>query len=153
MTNFKMADLSSLDMGPLATVTLSNGELFNIPRLSTLKLIRIAKFAAIDGYKIYDKYEKTIADPDLSEAEKVAIVLEDLKEEQIIHILSILLDIPDKVALQIDPFDTLEIITTYVEKTDIEKAFTNVRKLMRKFRPQAPDENLQAPIQNPISNG
>ncbi|SEA53987.1 hypothetical protein SAMN05421743_105222 [Thalassobacillus cyri] len=132
-----MTDIRSLDIEPLATITLSSGEKLDIPRLSTLKIIQIAKFAAIDGIKIYETYQETIENPDLTDAEKVAVVVSNLKDEQIVHLLSILLGISDQEALEMDPFDTLEIITTYVEQTDIEKAFTNVRKLMTKFNTKA----------------
>ncbi|MGP4063093.1 hypothetical protein [Halobacillus sp. H74] len=135
-----MADVRSLDIEPLATVELSDGRKLDIPRLTTVKLIRIAKFIAIDGMKIYEKYRNVLDDSQMEDAEKVSIIVSELTDEQIIRLLAILLGISDEEALKIDPFDNLEIITTYVENTDVERAFTNVQKLMKKFKGQ----NMQA---------
>ena len=144
-----MADFRELDMEPLAVINLSNGESLELQRLTTMKIIKIAKFLAVDGMKIYDKYEKVVNDQDLSQVEKVADIVSELKEEQIIHLISILINVSDEEALKMDPFDHLEIITTYVEKIDIERAFTNVRKLMTKFNPQLWNK---LGVQNPDAN-
>lgn len=124
-----------------------------IPRLTTVKVIKIAKFLAIDGMKIYDNYRNVIESPELSDSEKVSLVVSELKEEQIIHLLSILLGISDEEALSIDPFDNLEIITTFVEKTDVERAFTNVQTLIKKFkRTQTKDDQNENSARNVLSS-
>lgn len=129
-------DLRSLDVDPLGSVTLENGQKLDVYRLTNRKIIQIAKFLAIDGFKIYYKFKDTLEDPAIPEIEKVSLFLGELKEEQIIHLLSILLDISDEEALMLDPFDTIEIISLFVEKTNIEKAFTTVRGLIQKFSKQ-----------------
>ena len=131
-----MYDLRSLDIEPLAVINLADGKKLELYRLTNLKIIKLAKFLAIDGFKIYYKFKGTLEDPKIPEIEKVSLFLSELKEEQIIHLLSILLDISDEEALLLDPFDTIEIISIFVEKTNVEKAFTTVRNLVMKFRKQ-----------------
>lgn len=126
-------DLRSLDIDPLGSITLSDGKKLDVYRLTNYKIIKIAKFLAIDGFKIYNEFKETLDNPEIPEIEKVSLFLGELKEEQVIHLLSILLDISDEEALALDPFDTIEIISLFVEKTNIEKAFTTVRGLIQKF--------------------
>lgn len=145
-----MADIRSLDIEPLATIKLSTGEHMDIPRLTTSKLIKVAKFLAIDGMKIYENYRDTIEDPELGDAEKVATIVQNLSDEQIIRLLAILLNIRDEEALQIDPFDTLEIITTYVENIDLDRTKDNVKKLMNQFRKKQ-NQNTQA-VSSPVGS-
>ena len=130
-------DLRSLDIEPLAIMELSDGKKVELYRLTNAKIIKIAKFLAIDGFKIYYEFKETLENPEIPEIEKVSLFLSELKEEQIIHLLSILLDISDKEALLLDPFDTIEIISVFVEKTNVEKAFTTVRNLIKKFKKQS----------------
>lgn len=129
-------DLRSLDVDPLGEIELIDGKKLKVYRLTNSKIIRIAKFLAIDGFKIYYKFKDTLEDPAIPEIEKVSLFLGELKEEQIIHLLSILLDISDEEALMLDPFDTIEIISLFVEKTNMEKAFTTVRSLIQRFKTQ-----------------
>ena len=129
-------DLRSLDIDPLEVITLSDGKKLELYRLTNVKIIQIAKFLAIDGFQIYYKFKETLEDPNIPEIEKVSLFLGELKEEQIIHLLSILLDISDEEALLLDPFDTVEIISVFVEKTNVEQAFTTVRNLIKRFRKQ-----------------
>lgn len=129
-------DLRSLDIEPLGTVELVDGKKIDIYRLTNEKVIRIAKFLAIDGFKIYYQFKDTLEDPNIPEIEKVSLFLGELREEQIIHLLSILLDISDEEALLLDPFDTIEIISLFVEKTNIEKAFMTIRGLVQRFQNQ-----------------
>lgn len=129
-------DLRSLDIDPLGSITLSDGKKLDVYRLTNYKVIQIAKFLAIDGFKIFNKFKDTLENPDIPEIEKVSLFLGELQEEQIIHLLSVLLDISDEEALALDPFDTIEIISLFVEQTNIEKAFTTVRGLVQKFSKQ-----------------
>lgn len=125
--------LNSINMGPIGTITLSNGQTLDIPKLTNLKLIKIAKFIGIDGMKLYEKFQNLVGDENLSDSEKFVEILSELDEKQIIRILAILLDISDEEALSLDPIETLEIIEVYVEKTNIAKAFTIVRNLIQKI--------------------
>lgn len=131
--------LNSIDIGSIGTVTLSNGQKFDVPKLTNSKLIQIAKFIAVDGMKLWSKFQNVLTDTSLNESEKFAIILAELPEETVIHILSILLDMEDEEVLQMDPAETLEIIDLYVEKTNLIKAFTIVRNLAKKFNVKIPD--------------
>lgn len=143
-----MEQYRALDLEPLANVELSDGKTLELYPLTTTKVIKIAKFIAVDGMKIYGQFQDTLNNPELSDVQKVTTVVSELTDEQIIHILAILLDMNNQQALKIDPFDTLEIITAYVENIDVEKAFTNVRKLVAKFR-----GNQTTGVNQPMTSG
>lgn len=132
--------LQSMDIGPIGTVTLSNGVELQVPRLSNAKVIKIVKFLGVDGTRLYKRFQAIMSNDALEDAEKWATLLTELPEETIIRILSILLEMDDKQALQLDPIDTLEIIEVYVDKTDLKRAFTSVRTLAKKlFKIEIPD--------------
>lgn len=132
--------LDSIDIHSYGSITRANGEKLEVPRLSNMKLIKIAKFLGIDGMKLYEKFKGIVDDPSMTESEKWITIISDLPEETIVHMLSILLDIDDKEALKLDPIDTLEIIEIYVDNTNINKAFTIVRNLAKKlFNKEIPD--------------
>lgn len=149
--------VNSIDAGPIGTVTLSNGQKIDVPKLSNLKVIKIVKFLGIDGMKLYNQFKDIVANPEMSEQEKWITILEQLPEETIIHILSILLDMSDEETLALDPTETLEIVEIYVDKTDLGRAFMSVRNLAKKmFQIEIPDlktwaENRRK--QTPNGNG
>lgn len=139
--------LNSIDIDIIGTV---NG--INVPRLNNLKLIQIAKFLGIDGMRLYNQFKDVLNDKNLSEQDKWITILMGLPEEKVVHILSILLGIDDKTALKMDPVVTLEIILLYVEKVDLNKAFTVVRTLAKKlFNKEIPDLTTQ--MTAPMTNG
>lgn len=126
--------LRSLDIeNVIGQVTLNNGTKLDVPKLSLQKIIRIVKFLGVDGVRIYDQMREVLLDDTQSDLEKIAFVLEQLKEEQIIRILSILLDIDDQTALQLDLNEALEVLLVYAENTELSKTFTQVQKLMKKM--------------------
>jgi hypothetical protein len=132
--------LKSIDIGPIGTITRFNGEVIGVPRLTNLKLIKIAKFLGIDGMKLYDRYKEIVEDPFVTDSEKWMTILSELPEETVVHLLSILMDMDDKETLSLDPVETLEIIDIYVDNLNIGKAFTIVRNLAKKmFNKELPD--------------
>lgn len=132
--------LKAIDLGPIGKIQRENGDFLEVPRLTNLKLIKIAKFLGIDGMKLYEEYREITQDPLLSDSEKWIAMLSELPEETVVHLLSILLGIEDEEALNLDPIETLEIIEVYVDNTNIGKAFTIVRSLAKKmFNKEIPD--------------
>jgi hypothetical protein len=133
--------LQSLDVEHvIGQVALSSGEKLDVPKLSLQKLIRIVKFLGVDGVRIYEQVREVLLDESQSDLEKIALVLEQLKEEQLVRILSILLDVDDQTALQLDLNEMLEVLLVYAEKTNLSKTFTQVQKLMKKmFNKDIPD--------------
>lgn len=126
--------LQSLDIEQyIGEITLSDGSKLNIPKLSMFKIIRIVKFIGVDGSKIWDQARSSLLDESMTDMEKVAVIIEGLKEEQLIRILSILLDVEDRVALQFDLNEVLDVFLVYAEKTNLSKTFTQVQKLAKKM--------------------
>ena len=124
----------------IGQVTLTNGDKLNIPKITMLKIIKIVKFLGIDATKLYNDMQDVVKDPDLDEFTKVSVILESLKEEQLIHIFSILLDMDDYQALSLDLNEMLDVILLYLEKTNIAKTFTQVRQIYKKmFNKDLPD--------------
>lgn len=133
--------LNSIDVDEhIGSVTLSNGKQLLLPKISMKKVIRIVKFIGVDGFRIYNQARAIMMDETIDLFEAYALILESLKEEQIIHILSILLDVSDEEALKLDPNETLEVLIEYADKTDLGKTFTLVRQLVKKmFNKELPD--------------
>ncbi|NMF00233.1 hypothetical protein [Aneurinibacillus aneurinilyticus] len=135
--------LQSMDVGPIGTVTLSNGQKFDVPRLTNLKIIQIAKFVGVDGSQLYRQFKFIMSDETIDESEKLTMLFMNLPEEAVIRILAILLEIEAEQALQLDPVETLEIIEVYVDKANLGKAFTLVRSLTKKmFNFEIPDMKM-----------
>lgn len=126
----------------IGSITLSDEiTKLSIPKLSMSKIIRIVKFLGVDGAKIYGECREILIDESLDDIEKVGVVFDTLKEEQLIHIFSILLDLEDEEVLQLDPNEMLGILLMYVDKTDLKKTFSLVRQLMLKlFNKKLPDD-------------
>ncbi|MFI8709940.1 hypothetical protein ACIGHG_23510 [Bacillus sp. NPDC077411] len=133
--------LNAIDFGEnIGEITLSNGQILPIPKLSLKKLIMIVKFIGIDGIRMYDNIRETLIDPNLEGFERYVVILESLKEEQLIRIFSITLDISDQEALQLDLNEMLDILIEYADKTNLGKTFTQVRELYKKlFKKELPD--------------
>ncbi|HGO9433347.1 TPA: hypothetical protein ACLBZ7_004322 [Bacillus cereus] len=133
--------LNSIDVDEhIGSITLSNGKQLLLPKISMKKVIRIVKFIGVDGFRIYNQARAIMMDETIDIFEAYALILESLKEEQIIHILSILLDVSDEEALKLDPNETLEVLIEYADKTDLGKTFTLVRQLVKKmFNKELPD--------------
>jgi succinate dehydrogenase flavin-adding protein (antitoxin of CptAB toxin-antitoxin module) len=124
----------------IGSVELTDGKKLPVPKLSMLKIIKIVKFLGIDGMKLYEQMREILVDNTLDDLTKLALILENLKEEQLIHIFSILLELEDEDTLNLDPNEMLDVLIMYVEKTNIAKTFTQVRQLYKKmFNKELPD--------------
>lgn len=124
----------------IGQVTLTNGNILKVPKITIRKIVLIAKFLGIDAMRMYNDLSKIFNDPSLSDMEKVVMLLESLKEEQLVHIFSILLDMEDEETLALDPNEMLDIILVYLEETNIAKTFTQVRQIYKKmFNRELPD--------------
>lgn len=136
-----MEKVKSLDIAQsLGTVTLSDGvTVLSIPKLSVLRLIKIVKWLGVDGSKLYSQFQETLADEELDDLEKFALLLENLEEEQLVKIFSLALDISPEDTLKMDINEMLEIILVYVENLDLGKTYSLVQNLYQKlFKKELP---------------
>ncbi|HHB3507846.1 TPA: hypothetical protein ACORDH_004980 [Bacillus cereus] len=133
--------LKSIDVDKhIGSVTLSNGKQLLLPKITMAKIIRIVKFIGVDGFRIYNQAREILIDETVDVFEGYALILESLTEEQLIRILSILLEVTDAEALQLDLNETLSILIEYADKTELGKTFTLVRQLVKKlFNKDLPD--------------
>lgn len=124
--------IQSLDLDTnMGMVTLSNGKELAIPKLSMSKLIKLVKFVGIDGAKLYKKFGALVLNDEMDESETLIAILEELDEKQLIHVISILLDLKDEEALNLDINEMLDIVIAYSEKVDFGKTFLQIRKLAK----------------------
>ena len=136
-----MEKVKSLDIAQsIGTVTLSDGvTVLSIPKLSVLRLIKIVKWLGVDGSKLYSQFQETLADEELDDLEKFALLLENLEEEQLVKIFSLALDITPEDTLKMDINEMLEIILVYVENLDLGKTYSLVQNLYQKlFKKELP---------------
>lgn len=134
--------LKSLDINEtLGQITLSDGETsIDVPRLDMSKILRIVKFVGIDGLKIYNNARDVLLNDELSKFEQLATVIEDLSEEQLIRVVSIILGVEDKEALKLDLNEVLDVLIVLADNTNLDKTFTQVRALAKKmFNVELPD--------------
>lgn len=144
--------LKSLDINEnIGTVILSDGETsIDVPRLDMSKILRIVKFIGTDGLKIYNQARDLLLNDEFSTFERLAMIIEELKEEQLIRIVAIILDKEDKEALKLDLNEVLDVLIILAENTNLEKTFTQVRTLAKKmFNVELPDfkEKIQEMFQ------
>ncbi|MEH7114510.1 hypothetical protein V7124_19415 [Neobacillus niacini] len=137
--------LESLDLETnLGSVTLSNGQSLDIPKLSMLKIIKIVKFLGIDGSRLYNELREVLLDESLEDLEKFAVILESLDEKQLVHIFSIMLELKDDEVLKLDPNEMLEIAIVLVDEMDLKKTYSLIRTLMKKMFNKELPESLGA---------
>ena len=143
-------------------IVLPSGGTVPMPKLTTLKTIRLAKFFASDAYAIYaktkglyrnvpklDENNQPIVDENgkqemerkgPNEQEVFEFILAELSEEMLAKIISMIIDVPEDQVLNMDFADTLVIVTDFIENTNINKAFLAIKNLTAKFRPTVPEE-------------
>jgi hypothetical protein len=135
--------LNSLDLDKryIGEVTLNDGVTkLKVPGITMFKIIKIVKFIGIDGIRIYNDVREILIDETVTELEKVAMAIESLKEEQLIRILSILLEKDDKETLALDPEEALDILLVYADKVNFANLYEKVQKLTKKmFNKELPD--------------
>jgi hypothetical protein len=121
-------------------ITLTNGGKLNVPKITVKKIVKIVKFLGLEGMKIYNSLGSIIDNPELDDITKIASIFDVLNEEQLIRIFSILLDLSDEEALNLDANEMLDIVLVYLEKTNITKTFTQVRQIYKvTYKKDLPD--------------
>nr|DAF83297.1 MAG TPA: hypothetical protein [Bacteriophage sp.] len=168
-----MADFTILE-GNTKTITLSDGNVIALPRLTNKRVISIAKLLITDLSGLYATVKETVRKPvyyqegspvtdangqpatdelgnvkihgasdpvfdkngnpvtvfDSNDIQRIVIVaLDELDEDTITKLLSILTGIPEAQVLEIDFTDTITIVAEFLANTNIKKAFLAVNKL------------------------
>ena len=111
------------------TVTLSNGDELHVPKMSNARTIRLVKFLGIDLVKMYGDLEAVFLDREKEVYEKILEVMDKLTDEQIVKLLTIVLDIDTKTALELEPNETLDALIILFEGMDLHKTFLSIKKL------------------------
>lgn len=115
----------------IGKVTLTDGAKLSVPKLSLSKIIGIVKFLGTDGARLYADIRELLLDESVQGIEKLTLVMGEIKDAQLVHIFSILLDIDDDEALSLDLNEMLDVLLIYVEKTNIKKTFFQIRSLYK----------------------
>lgn len=134
--------LKSLDINEtIGSITLTGGETsIDVPRLSMSKIIQIVKFIGTDGVRIYKQMRELLQNDELSTFDRLIAVVEELKEDQLIRVVAIILGVEDKEALKLDLNEILDVLIILSENTNLDKTFTQVRTLARAmFKVEIPD--------------
>jgi len=125
--------IRSLDLETsIGMVTLTDGTQLAIPKLSMSKLIKLVKFIGMDLARLYFKFQDIINDSELDEMDKFLTIMDSLSEQQLMHGFSILLDISDEEALNLDLNEMLDVLIVYSEKVDFNRTFLQARTLAMK---------------------
>ena len=135
-------NLKSLDINEtIGSITLTDGETsIDVPRLSMSKIIQIVKFIGTDGIRIYKQMRELLMNDELSTFDRLISVVDELKEEQVIRIMAIILGVEDKEALKLDLNEVLDVLIILSENTNLDKTFTQVRTLAKvMFKVEIPD--------------
>lgn len=127
--------VESLDINKnLDVITLSDGSSkLPIPKLSALRLIKIVKFLGVEAARIWDSAQDVAYDGSLNDQEKIIAILEQVPEEKLLGIISILTDLDDDSALALDINEILDIFLVYADKTNLPKTFLQIRNLYQKL--------------------
>lgn len=135
-------NLKSLDITEtIGSIILTDGETsIDVPRLSMSKIIQIVKFIGTDGIRIYKQMRELLMNDELSTFDRLISVVDELKEEQVIRIMAIILGVEDKEALKLDLNEVLDVLIILSENTNLDKTFTQVRTLAKvMFKVEIPD--------------
>ncbi len=129
----KTVESLDLDSKIIGTVDLSDGSTLNIPKLTNKKLLQAARFLVTDGMAIYSSIGEGL--DTMSEIALALKVLDDLEDEQILKLFTILFDLTDEEVLEMNPVDTLLVIQKYLELVKFKEAFLAVQNLVKMFKP------------------
>lgn len=135
-------NLKSLDINEtIGQIILTDGETsIDVPRLSMSKIIQIVKFIGTDGIRIYKQMRELLMDDELSTFDRIIAVIDELKEDQVIRVVAIILGVEDKEALKLDLNEVLDVLIILSENTNLDKTFTQVRTLAKAmFKVEIPD--------------
>ncbi|OTW86370.1 hypothetical protein BK702_15200 [Bacillus thuringiensis serovar cameroun] len=132
--------LKSIDVNQkIGEVTLSNGSVLPLPKISFDKIFKLVQFLCTDGNKIWGNVQEIIKMTELSIVERAAAVLSVLDPKQLVRIHAILLEISDEEAVSLDLDETLEVLVLYCENTDLGKTYSLIQRLAKAFNKDLPD--------------
>lgn len=169
-----MTDIDNVVSMNERTVTLDDGSKVAIPRLTNKKVLQLVKYIAGDGMVMYNKFiewrdantqrvpqydengnQKMDADanylyeiktPSMDDA--MDKLIEIVPDEKLLKIISILIDIPEDKAEDMDFVDTAIIVGGFIEVTPLDRLVAVVKKAMTKFRPMSKEQMNQATQSN-----
>lgn len=151
MTNSKLFYINQT----IGAVLLSDGKTtIEVPRLDMKKIVNIVKFIGMDGIRIYSRSRELLMNDELTTFERLISVIEELKEEQLIRVISIILDVPDEEALKLDLNETLDILILISENTNLQKTYKQIQMLSKiLFHIDLPDfQNvIKQRMDNPVT--
>ncbi|EEL13859.1 hypothetical protein bcere0016_55890 [Bacillus cereus 95/8201] len=123
----------------IGEVTLSNGSVLPLPKISMDKIFKLAHFICTEGSGIYNSVQEIMSMTELSAMERFAAVLSALDPKQIVRLHAIVLGISAEEAVSLDLDETLEILVEYFENTDLGKTYSLIQRLAKTFNKELPD--------------
>lgn len=131
----KKREIKSLDINPvIGEVQISGTDIvLDVPKLSALRIFEIVRFLGTEAAKVWNKAREIAMDSSYTEQEVIMKVLEIIPADMMPNLLSILLDIDEESAANLDLNDILEIALVYVQNTDLKKTFFQIQKIYKEI--------------------
>ncbi|MGG4306100.1 hypothetical protein ABEW59_25535 [Bacillus wiedmannii] len=123
----------------IGEVTLSNGSVLPLPKISMDKIFKLVHFICTDGSGIYKSVQEIMSMTELSTLERIAATLSVLDPKQLVRLHAIVLGISTEEAVSLNLDETLEILVEYFEKTDLGKTYSLIQRLAKTFNKDLPD--------------
>ncbi|WP_242250201.1 hypothetical protein [Bacillus cereus group sp. BfR-BA-01324] len=123
----------------IGEVTLSNGSVLPLPKISMDKIFKLVHFICTDGSGIYKSVQEIMSMTELSTLERIAATLSVLDPKQLVRLHAIVLGISAEEAVSLNLDETLEILVEYFEKTDLGKTYSLIQRLAKTFNKDLPD--------------
>ncbi|HHT7202565.1 MULTISPECIES: hypothetical protein [Bacillus] len=123
----------------ISEVTLSNGSVLPLPKISMDKIFKLVHFICTDGSGIYKSVQEIMSITELSTLERIAAILSVLDPKQLVRLHAIVLGISAEEAVSLSLDETLEILVEYCEKTDLGKTYSLIQRLAKTFNKDLPD--------------
>ncbi|MDO8159626.1 hypothetical protein FKQ51_20165 [Bacillus toyonensis] len=135
----------------IGEVTLSDGSVLSLPKITLKKLFSVAEFICKDGNNLWKNIREIMGMTELDMMERLAAILAVMEPEQLVQIHAILLDISAEEAVSLDIDETLEITVNYFESTDLGKTYSLIQRLAKVFNKTLPDwDQIMAKLDNLI---
>lgn len=123
----------------IGEVTLSDGSVLPLPKISMDKIFKLVHFICNDGSGIYNTIKEIIGMTELGMMERLGAILSALDPKQLVRVIAIVLGISDEEAVSLDLDETLLILIEYCEKTDLGKTYSLIQRLAKAFNKDLPD--------------
>ncbi|HDX9607395.1 TPA: hypothetical protein ROY11_004534 [Bacillus cereus] len=144
---FKAIDTSK----KIGEVTLSDGSVISLPKITISKLFEIAAFICKDGNSLWKDIREIFAMNELGVMERLGAILAVMKPEHLVKIHSILLEIDAGEVLYLDHDEMLEITVEYLESINMGKTYSSIQRLAKVFNKNLPDwDQLMAKLDSMI---